>query len=90
MQKKIIDAIYRAFDEVNPLLPEGGELKKVVDSPILSRLNSLGMVNLVVAVENQIKKEFQVEITLTDENAIIANPFQNVTTLVDYISRLIQ
>ena len=90
MQQKVSAALFRAFDEVNPLLPEGRKLEKNTDTPILSQLNSLGMVNLIVAIENRIKDEFGVAISLTDEKALLANPFQTTTTLADYITSLLK
>lgn len=90
MQKEIIAALFRAFDEVNPLLPEGRKLVKEDDAAILSQLNSLGMVNLIVSVENRIKEEFGVGISLTDEKALMANPLQTTTTLADYIASLLK
>ncbi len=90
MQKKVIAALFRAFDEVNPLLPEGRKLKKEEDTAILGQLNSLGMVNLIVTIENRIKDEFGLTISLTDEKALLANPFQTTSTLADYIASFLK
>ena len=90
MQKQVIAALFRAFDEINPLLPEGRKLEKAEDAAILSKLNSLGMVNLIVTIENRIKDEFGVTISLTDERALLANPFQTTTMLADYITSLLK
>jgi acyl carrier protein len=90
MAINVIAALFKAFDEVNPLLAEDQRLIKEKDTPILNRLNSLGLVNLIVAVENQIKEEFNVTISLTDEKALMANPFQTTSTLANYITSLLK
>jgi len=83
-------AIFDAFDEVNQLQPDDRKLEKSKDATVLSQLNSLGMVNLIVAIENRIKDEFGVAISLTDEKALLANPFQTAASLADYITSLLK
>jgi acyl carrier protein len=90
MKDRVIAVIFDAFDEVNQLQPDGRKLEKSKDATVLSQLNSLGMVNLIVAIENQIKDKFGVAISLTDEKALLANPFQTTTTLADYITSLLK
>ncbi|MEA1927337.1 MAG: hypothetical protein U9N73_03960 [Candidatus Auribacterota bacterium] len=90
MKDKVMAVIFDAFDEVNQLQPADRKLEKSNDAPVLSQLNSLGMVNLIVAIENQIKDKFGVAISLTDEKALLANPLQTATTLADYITSLLK
>jgi len=56
------------------------------------RLDSLGLVNLILLVEEQIADELGVEITLTDERAMSQenSPFRSVRTLTEYVSQLVE
>lgn len=54
-------------------------------------LDSLGLVNLIVLLEEKISDEFGVEIVLTDERAMSEkhSPFRTVQALGDYVLRLL-
>lgn len=55
-------------------------------------LDSMGLVNLVVALEERIQDEYDVAITLADERAMSRSksPFRTVTTLAEYIEELLR
>ena len=57
-----------------------------------SKLDSLGLVNLIVAVEQNIEDEFDITITLADERSMSQkhSPFRTVGSLVDYIEMLLK
>jgi len=57
-----------------------------------SRLDSLGLINLIVAVEQNIEDEFDVTITLADDRAMSQkrSPFNTVGTLTNYIEILLK
>ena len=70
-------------------LPELG-----TDTPLFGRegvLDSLGLVALVVAVEQAIEDEYGVSVSLADERALSEgkSPFRTVGALADYAGRLI-
>jgi len=93
--EKIVQAIFRAVDEVNQGLPEGQRLKKSLDTVLFGRsgvLDSLGLVNLIVAAEEKIEEEFGITITIADERAMSRknSPFRTIGTLVDYVSSLLE
>jgi acyl carrier protein len=54
-------------------------------------LDSLGLVNLVVAVEEAIEAELGLVVTIADERALEAsqNPFETVKALAAYVLRLV-
>lgn len=54
-------------------------------------LDSLGLVSLVVKIEEDIEDQLDITITLTDERAMSrrTSPFARVKYLVDYIDELI-
>ena len=95
IKKKVIKAIYSAIDDVNKMLPREARLSKSVDSIIIGRksiLDSLGVVNLIVAVEARIAEEFGFEITLVDARNVAGDggPLSTLGALVDYISNILE
>lgn len=55
-------------------------------------LNSLGLVTLLVDLEQKFDERYGVSFTLADERALSQrhSPFRSVSTLAEYISRLVQ
>ena len=57
-----------------------------------SRLDSLGLVNLLVTIEQNIEDEFDASLTLADERAMSQkhSPFRTIGSLADYIDMLLK
>jgi acyl carrier protein len=55
-------------------------------------LDSMGLVTLVVDLEQQVEDEFNAAIVLADERAMSQrnSPFRSIGSLADYICRLIE
>ena len=90
----IIHTIFKAVNEINKRLSKKQQLIKSI-STILSgsddKLDSLGLVNLIVAIEQNIEDEFEVSITIADERAMSQkhSPFRTIGSLADYIEMLL-
>ena len=56
------------------------------------KLDSLGLVNLLVIMEQNIEDEFDVSIIIADERAMSQkhSPFRTIGTLADYIVMLLR
>jgi len=94
MKDRVIKAIFCAIEEVNQQLPKENRLDKSVDVVLFDKtgsLDSLGLVTLIVAIEQKIEEEFGMTITLTDDRAIQQedNFFRTIATLADYITLLL-
>ena len=93
--KKIEKIVFCAIDDLNQELSKGDRLGKSQDTILFggnSKLDSLGLVNLIVAVEQNIEDEFDITITLADERAMSQkhSPFRTVRSLSDYIEKLLK
>ena len=92
---KIQKVIFDSIDEMNEQLDAEDRLTKS-DNTILfspgSKLDSMGLVNLVIAVEQNIEEEFGVIITIADERAMSQknSPFRSVASLTNYIDMLLR
>jgi acyl carrier protein len=92
--ERIVHLIFEVIDELNERLPKEQQLAKSVDTPLFGRdsvLDSLGFVNLIVAMEDKVEEQFDKAVVLADERALqkAASPFRTVGTLADYICELL-
>jgi acyl carrier protein len=93
--ERIVQAIYRAVDELNKQLPKGVHVGKSADSPLYGKsgkLESIDLVTLMIEVEEKIKEEFGIPITVADERAMSQedSPFLSIGSLTDYIAELLK
>ena len=94
MQKIIIDLIFDTIDKFNNEYSDEIQLEKSSHTALLgqgSKLDSLGLINLIVAVEQNVEDKFDITITLADERAMSQeiSPFRTVGSLADYIEILL-
>jgi acyl carrier protein len=88
----MLPLIYEAIDELNETLDEPIEKS---DSTQLfgskSKLDSMGLVSLIVTVERLIDEKYGKTVTLASEKAFSrsSSPFRTVQTLSEYISELL-
>lgn len=91
----VIHLIFEALDNLNQTLASERQLPKSLDAVLFgrrSRLDSLGLVNLIVAIEEGIQDKFATSISIADERALSQqdSPFRTVETLANYICLLLQ
>jgi len=92
--ERVVKAIFSAIDEINLQLPKEQRLEKSIETGLLDgsgKLDSLGMVNLIVAAEQNIEQEFGVPVSLVDEEALSqdGSPFRDVNSLACHIARIL-
>ena len=85
----ILNIVFKALDELNEQLTKS---TKTVLFGNNGNLDSLGLVNLLVIIEQNIEDEFDVSITIADERAMSQkhSPFRTIGTLDDYIDMLLK
>ena len=94
MHARIIQILYSVFDELNQMRPAEEHLEKDLETPLagdLGRLDSAGLINLIVVTEQKTAEEFGVPIVLTDDRTLsqAKQVFRTLGTLVDYIYLLL-
>jgi D-alanine--poly(phosphoribitol) ligase subunit 2 len=92
-KEKLIQAIFKGIREFNEQQPEDQHLTESLDTVLFGRsgiLDSLGLVNFIIAIEEQLEDEFDITLILTDEKAMSQknSPFKTIETLVEYITKL--
>ncbi len=91
---RITELIYSAIDEMNEGEHPDKQLGKSPETALYgksSKLDSFGLVNLIVSVEERIQDETGLAVNLADEKALSQrnSPFLTVSTLTDYIMSLL-
>jgi acyl carrier protein len=94
IKEKILQSIFIAIDEINDQDDQDVKLDKSLETILLGQgggLDSLGIVNLIVAVEENINETFDLDLTLADERALSqeSSPFSSVKSLLDYVFLLL-
>lgn len=87
---KILLVVYEAIDEINRQLPSDKHLEKMPTTELYcesSVLDSLGLVNLILAIEDRLEDSFGVYITISDQSVTSRsnNPFRSVESLAAFI-----
>jgi hypothetical protein len=91
---RVLQALLSAVDEVNAMLPRGRRLARSPGATLVgdaSPLDSLGLVNLIVAAEQKVEEEFGASLPLLDE--AVAAPEGGALTvagLADRLSRMLE
>ena len=90
---EIIELIYGAIDVINDTWCVN--LEKSPETPLYGeqgKLDSVGLVSLIVAVEESVEEKFNTTMAIADERAMgqKKSPFRTIGTLSDYISLLLE
>jgi len=95
MIDNIYKSIYKSIDEVNSQMSKEEQLIKSPDTVLYgesSSIDSIGLINIIVTVEQNIEDDFEKSITLADQKAMSQkqSPFKTVESLAKYIQILIE
>lgn len=97
MTKKdwVTETIFAAVDDVNKMLSKEMRIEKSINAPLFGpsgRLDSLGLINMIVAIERRFEEECGVVLSLADESAMskVNEVFETIGTLTDYVCRLLR
>lgn len=95
MKQKIIDIILHEVSELNEQLDQKVAIENGENAGLYGLtgvLDSLGLVTLIVAIEQAVEDELGLVISLADERAMSQknSPFRTIGTLADYIVKVSQ
>ena len=94
-QQRVIDAIYDVFDELNLTRPLEQQLPKSLQTPLFGiggRLDSLGLVNLVVSLEMKLQERLGAAVSLTNDD-VMSRPhevFKDVGSVARHVAARLQ
>ena len=95
MDKQVLDFVYGVVEEFNE--SQDSDAPKLPLDPATplfgreGRLDSLGLVNLIVLAEQKLEDEMEVSLSLADERAMSmeSSPFATIGTFAAYIETLL-
>ena len=92
---QIVAIIFNAIDELNNQLSSEEQVAKSEDTVLFGKsatIDSLGFINLIVEVEDELEEECETRIVIANENAMSleSSPFRTVASLADYIIELLE
>lgn len=95
MKDLIIKNIYNSIKEIIESMDVKISLEKGIETPLFGntgKLDSLGLINLIVSVEQNIEDEFDFTLSLANDRALSQkhSPFRTVGSLADYIEMLLE
>lgn len=94
-KKKIEEIVFRQIKELNETLPQEQQFEVTHETVLFgnqSNIDSLSLVSVIVDLETLFSSEYGIDISLTDDRAMMRekSPFDNVSSLIDYIDEVIQ
>ena len=94
MHEEITRMLFSVIDELNELRPAEEHLAKHLETPLagdFGRLDSAGLINLIVVTEQKAAEELGMPILLTDDRTMsqVNQVFRTLGTLADYIHLLL-
>jgi acyl carrier protein len=93
-KEELYEIIYEALEDINSTLPKNKQIKNDPSEILFGsegKLDSLGLVNLIVQLENLIDDKYDKSITIADEKAMSEHrsPFRSIDSLAEYAVTLL-
>lgn len=87
------DAVFGAIDELNQLRPSDQQIAKSLDTTLTGEhgpLDSLGFVNLIVAIEQRLDSILTSSVSLLDDEMLdpTAGHFRTVGAMIEYLKKI--
>lgn len=93
-REEVTNVVFNAIDEINELLPKGRQMMKIPEGIIFGEggLDSLDLINFLVAVEGQVEGQYGMTISLLDEKTMtdMNSQYRTISGLIDYVVSLIK
>ena len=94
-ENEILGLIYQAIDELNDDLPAADRLARSPSTPLLGEggvIDSIQLVNLVVATEELVEESYDRVVVLADDRAFsqARSPFLTVGSLAEYVGKVLR
>jgi len=95
IETQVDQILFAAIQEINEQLPAGQTIAAEKSTLLFGRegvLDSLTLVNLIVAAEQKVQETLNIAITLADDRAMSQknSPFKSVESLANYIVMLVK
>jgi len=94
-REAIKEIVKLAVEESNSTLPPDGRLQVSASTLVTGDggvLTSLGVISLILAIEEKVNETFSIQVMLFDESLIAdpKGPFRTIGALVDHVHAVVQ
>jgi acyl carrier protein len=84
-----------ALDDLNQMLPDENQVPNDPSAPLIgrgARIDSMGLVSLIVAIEEGLLDEYDIALTLVDDRAMSQerSPFRTLGTLTEFVEEAVR
>jgi len=95
IEEKVKEFVYNAIDTVNQMGLADQKVEKSPRTVLIGKkatIDSMAIVSLIVAVEEQLQDEFDSNLSLADPAALSAenSAFETVSSFITYVSNLLK
>jgi len=95
IENQVNQILFDAIEEINEQLPSHQKIKADLSTQLFGNdgvLDSLTLVKLIVAAEQNVQDKLNIAITIADERALSQknSPFKSVESLANYIVLLVK
>jgi hypothetical protein len=93
-KSKVVELLYAAVDDLNQQLRKDQRLEKALEIRLVGeggRLDSLGLLNLLVQTEQRIETVFGINVMLADDEAMSKDPspFSTLGSLAEHVCHIV-
>ena len=93
-KERIRNIVLEAIDDLNEQLPSDRQVGNSNETALFGKfgaVDSFGLVNLLVAIEERVDHEFGISIIIADLNMIAwdSNPFKSIGNLIDHVTSIL-
>ena len=94
IESQVETILFEAIKELNEELPADEHVETEKTTRLFGEnasMDSMGLVTLIVSVEQKVQAEFDLALTIADEKAMSQanSPFRTVSSLADYLVELL-
>ena len=91
----IVELVQRSVDELNEELEDGAKLDRDTKTLLYgpgAKVDSFTLVSFIVAVEENLRRELGLSVTLANEKAMSMerSPFRTLDSMIDYVADVVR
>lgn len=93
-RSQIEELVFASLDDLNQMLPEESQAPRDVSVRLIGKgaaIDSMGLVSLIVGIEERLVDQYGIAVTLVDDRAMSQerSPFLTLATLTDFVVEIV-
>jgi acyl carrier protein len=93
-RSQIEELVFASLDDLNQMLPEESQVRRDASVRLIGKgaaIDSMGLVSLIVGIEERLVDQYGIAVTLVDDRAMSQerSPFLTLATLTDFVVEIV-